>query len=117
MGDGCSGCVAHTDGPLYAPYVGCLSLLGPAQIELWDDLGRGTAVEGEPMAALVLRHRSLHVLSGSAYSDLFHGIRDAREDLITERCANAAAASVAIGDVLPRGTRRLSLVFVHKWAT
>jgi len=113
--DGHSGCVAHTDGPLYSPRVGCLSLGGPALIELWDDLAKGAREdESALVAGMLLRHCSLHVLADDAYTNLFHQIRDTRRDVITEHVVNQAAARCAAGDVVQRGERRLSIVFVHK---
>ena len=47
---------------------------------------------------------------------LHDGIRDGAVDVVTERCANAAAAGVAEGEAVERGETRLSVVFVRKGA-
>ena len=66
-----------------------------------------------PRAQVALRRRSLLVYEGEAY-DLRHGIRRRFVDTITRACVNAESARVAAGETVPRGERRVSVVFVIK---
>lgn len=73
----------------------------------------------------MLRPRSLLLYQGGAYA-LRHGIRDAAVDRVSELCANVdelnrgpervskGGAYVKVGDVVERGERRQSVVFVRK---
>jgi hypothetical protein len=62
--------------------------------------------------SLLLRRRSLNVISGEAYAR-WHGIAESSADHIDDRVVNAAVAGAAIGDVVTRGDR-VSIVFVRK---
>lgn len=77
---------------------------------LTPQLHQPAAVEHE--ASLLLRRRSLNVISGEAYTR-WHGISESVADHIDERVANVAAAGAAIGDVVTREDR-VSIVFVRK---
>lgn len=113
------GLVAHTDGPLYHPRVACLSLGGTASMKIWRsfedaELESDGKLGPGPAAQIFLRPRSLNVLSDPIYTSYLHSIDAASVDSITPLCINTAGSSVAVGDVIPRRERRLSLVFVHK---
>lgn len=75
-----------------------------------QQLHQPAAAEHE--VSLLLRRRSLNVISGEAYAR-WHGISESATDQIDERVANAAVAGVAVGDVVTRGDR-VSIVFVRK---
>ena len=128
-----AGVSPHNDGSTYAPKVAILTLEGDALIDFWENDGSPTAVEREeaeeedeedrknnrrppspsPRAQVALRRRSLLVYEGKAY-DLRHGIRRRFVDTITRACVNAESARVAAGETVPRGERRVSVVFVIK---
>ena len=128
-----AGITPHNDGDVYAPKVAILTLEGDALIDFWENDGSPTAVEREeaeeedeedrknnrrppspsPRAQVALRRRSLLVYEGEAY-DLRHGIRRRFVDTITRACVNAESARVAAGETVPRGERRVSVVFVIK---
>lgn len=61
---------------------------------------------------MLLRRRSLNVISGEAYAR-WHGIAESATDYIDDRVANVAEAGAAVGDVVTRGDR-VSIVFVRK---
>ena len=121
-----AGIAPHNDGALYAPHVAIVTLSGSALMDFWNV--EGAAVEDdsppapdapEPRAQVMLRPRSLLLYTGEAYG-LRHGIRNASEDVVTERCANAGnlgatgSGGVQVGDRVKRGARRQSVVFVRK---
>ena len=128
-----AGVSPHNDGSTYAPKVAILTLEGDALIDFWENDGSPTAVEREeaeeedeedrknnrrppspsPRAQVALRRRSLLVYEGESY-DLRHGIRRRFVDTITRACVNAESARVAAGETVPRGERRVSVVFVIK---
>ena len=128
-----AGVSPHNDGSTYAPKVAILTLEGDALIDFWENDGSPTAVEREeaeeedeedrknnrrppspsPRAQVALRRRSLLVYEGEAY-DLRHGIRRRFVDTITRACVNAESARVAAGETVPRGERRVPVVFVIK---
>lgn len=96
----------HTDGPLYAPCVGAISLESDVVLDLHEPL------QPEPFSQLLLRRRSLNVLSGEAYV-LHHGIGAREADTLGPLVANLEPAGASVGDVVPRGPR-VSIVLVHK---
>ena len=125
-----AGITPHNDGDVYAPKVAILTLEGDAQIDFWENDGSPTRESDEeddaeakedglkkpspsPRAQVALRRRSLLVYEGEAYS-LRHGIRHGFEDTITRACVNAKRACVNAGETVPRGERRVSVVFVAK---
>lgn len=96
----------HTDGPLYHRCVAVLGLGSDVTLDLHAP--HATA----PHASLVLRRRSLNVISAEAY-DQFHGIVAREADVVDELCANAHAAGAAVGERIERRAR-VSIVFVRK---
>ena len=130
-----AGISPHNDGSVYESKVAILTLEGDALIDFWENDGSPTAAEPDdeamdaeeketrgddrrpsspsPRAQVALRRRSLLVYEGEAY-DLRHGIRRGFVDVITRACVNAKRARVAVGDTVPRGERRVSVVFVIK---
>ena len=125
-----AGITPHNDGDVYAPKVAILTLEGDALIDFWENDGSPTRESDEeddaeakedglkkpspsPRAQVALRRRSLLVYEGEAYS-LRHGIRRGFVDTITRACVNAKRARVNAGETVPRGERRVSVVFVAK---
>ena len=110
-----AGLTPHTDGPLYADRVATLSLMSNVVIELHRPEEASVKCEPETrLGRLLLRRRSLNVLSGDAYR-CFHGIRWADSDTIDADVANLdlAGGDEAIGEEVRRA-RRVSIVFVCK---
>lgn len=103
----------HTDGPLYAASA-TVTLAGAAAL----DFRRGAAsAEGEaPVAQLVCAPGDAVGLAGAAYAGHTHALPARSADVVRADCVNLEAAGVAVGDVVERGGRRLSLVFVLKVA-
>ena len=124
-----AGITPHNDGDVYAPKVAILTLEGDALIDFWENDGSPTRESDEeddaeakedgltkrpsPRAQVALRRRSLLVYEGEAYG-LRHGIRRGFVDTITRACVNAKRARVNAGETVPRGERRVSVVFVAK---
>ena len=125
-----AGITPHNDGDVYAPKVAILTLEGDALIDFWENDGSPTRESDEeedaeakedglkkpspsPRAQVALRRRSLLVYEGEAYS-LRHGIRRGFVDTITRACVNAKRVRVNAGETVPRGERRVSVVFVAK---
>jgi alkylated DNA repair protein alkB family protein 6 len=109
-----AGIGAHRDGPLFQPRVAIVSLGGDAVLRFARERG------GAPCASVALRANSLVVFEGEAYSALHHYIEDAAADAVDGTVLNAAAAGVAVGAVLQRPPRRLSLTLrrlarVERW--
>lgn len=102
-----SGLVPHTDGPLYAgPRVATLSLGSDVFLDLHEPH------VAAPHASLLLRRRSLNVISAEAYHQ-FHGIAERASDVVNGTVANAEAAGATPGECVPRAPR-VSIVFVSK---
>lgn len=111
--DAAAGLTPHSDGPLYAARVATLSLWSDVVMELHRP--EEAAVRCEPptrLARLLLRRRSLIVLSGDAYR-AFHGIRRTEADLLDPDVINLTEAGGAEGEEVRRA-RRVSIVFVSK---
>jgi alkylated DNA repair protein alkB family protein 6 len=117
-----AGISPHNDGDVYAPHVAIVTLGGAALMDFWPNDGSVTADddrrerderEPTPIAQVLLRPRSLLLYSGDAYG-LRHGIRHRDVDFVTDRCVNAKAAGVEVGDEVERGRVRYSVVFVRK---
>ena len=99
----------HRDGPCYQPCVAIVSLESDALLEFTEPPPSTTVI-----AAVVLRRNSLVVFQGKpAFCTLFHGIPDnylrGSSAVVPAEVINAAAAGCAVGDVVPRAPRRLSL--------
>ena len=109
-----AGLTPHTDGPLYAARVATLSLWSDVVMELHTP-GETSVLceEGTRLCRLLLRRRSLNVLSGDAYR-LFHGIRcEANDEIDGETVANYVEADAQVGERVVR-EKRISIVFVRK---
>ena len=108
-----AGITPHTDGPLYADRVAVLSLMSDVVIELHEPCDAAVACEeGTRLGRLLLRRRSLNVLSGEAYR-CFHGFPARGADLVDSTVANFAAARGVEGETVAR-VQRVSIVFVSK---
>eukprot|EP01116_Phalansterium_solitarium_P011755 TRINITY_DN27525_c0_g1_i1.p1 TRINITY_DN27525_c0_g1~~TRINITY_DN27525_c0_g1_i1.p1 ORF type:complete len:242 (-),score=78.24 TRINITY_DN27525_c0_g1_i1:282-1007(-) len=123
------GIMPHTDGPLYKPHFGIVSLGGTVVMDFYpraaDDSSAAivespamsgaleTAEPGgptrEPAFSLVLKPRSLLVVKDELYHSYLHGIAFTDQHVVTERVANLALVEERVGDVLPRSDRRVSL--------
>lgn len=112
---GAAGLPFHADGPLYSCSA-VVTLGGPALMELRRVDGECDDKQAGPATAvhLLLRPGCALGLAGPAYSAWQHGIPAAGADAVPPTCANAADAGVAVGEVVPRAPRRVSLVFVRK---
>ncbi len=68
------------------------------------------------LASILLEDGSLNVLADECYSELYHRIQTREADEVCEACVNTSLLSDRRmrGTWVPRGARRLSLVFVHK---
>jgi len=97
------GIMPHKDGPLYYPRVAILSLSGPAKIEFRENLKEDSKM------SLILQPRSLMIFTDEAYTNHFHGIGECQQDVVTEDVANIEAAKLTLGEVVDRGSVRLSL--------
>ncbi|XP_065427848.1 alpha-ketoglutarate-dependent dioxygenase alkB homolog 6 isoform X4 [Chrysemys picta bellii] len=117
------GIMPHEDGPLYFPTVTTISLGSHTLLDFYHPVSRGQHADSEQVPApqteeqrhflsLLLEPRSLLVLREDMYVRYLHGIRPATSDAITEKVANVAACSAALGDELRRGTR-VSLTIRH----
>ena len=109
-----AGLTPHTDGPLYAARVATLSLMSDVVIELHAPCDAAvTCEEGTRLGRLLLRRRSLNVLSGEAYR-CFHGIPARDRDLVDPRTVvNFDVSGASDGEEVQR-VRRVSIVFVSK---
>ena len=109
------GCVAHTDGPLYASRVATISIGGPVLLEL-QLASAAAAGSDEVLSSILLEDGSLNLLADECYSELYHRIQTREADAVCETCANTShlSNSAMRGTFVARGPRRLSLVFVHK---
>ena len=103
------GIMPHKDGPLYYPNVVILSLLGPCRFDFFrNSVPRR---DDEPHDSLLVSPRSLLRFRDSKYKDCWHGIKASVSDTIKSHTRERGDFSV--GDVIPRGTRRVSLTFRH----
>lgn len=107
----------HKDGPLFEPIACIVSLGGDAVLNFYATEDTGEVVGGgdghkapsSPFLSVVLRPNSLVVFSGEAYESLTHAIDTIDADVVATHCLNLAQTGTAIGDVLKRSHRRLSL--------
>lgn len=108
------GIAPHFDGPLYRERVLVLNLQSPAVMYFYRVLETGL----EEAFSLVLEPRSLLVFEGKLYTELKHGIENAKEDDLSAKSAplnfrllsSETRALLELGKPLPRGLEpRLSL--------
>ena len=86
-----------------------------AEYEKWLEQREAAASSGgRPFAQLLLRRRSLNVMSDDAYTHVFHGITAHERDVVGPLVANRQSEA-ELGEVLQRA-HRVSVVFVHKLA-
>ena len=103
------GIMPHKDGPLYYPNVVILSLLGPCRFDFFrNSVPRR---DDEPHDSLLVSPRSLLRFRDCKYTDCWHGIKASVSDIIKSHTRERGDYSV--GDVIPRGSRRVSLTFRH----
>lgn len=80
---------AHVDGPAYQPTAAIISLSAPIVMEFYER--RTTTPENplaEPLGALLLRRRSLLVLSEDAYHNVYHAIAERTSDQLNTSVIN-----------------------------
>lgn len=105
------GLAPHTDGPLYSASA-TVTLAGAAALDF--RAGSASVEADPPIAQLVCQPGDAVGLAGEAYRSHTHALRARAADVVRGDCINLAAAGVSVGDVVARGARRLSLVFVLK---
>lgn len=111
---GGAGCSLHQDGPLYEPRVVTLTLGGPAMIGFHTCTADGCTSAHPLITEVILKPGDLLMAANDAYTNYLHGIKESDADVVTQMCCNRQRADVSLGQVIPRATRRLSLVFVRK---
>lgn len=70
---------AHVDGPAYKPTAAIVSLLAPLTMQFYKPLPSAGG-HRDLLGSLVLRPRSLLVLTGSVYHDVLHAIAEREQD-------------------------------------
>jgi alkylated DNA repair dioxygenase AlkB len=111
----------HFDGPLFQPLVGIISLDSDAIISFLgkiepsnhasDDVSGSSneSPEYTKVKSVVLRQRSLFIFSEEMYLNYMHGMPSSMFDIVDDTTVNIKEAKVNIGDVIQRGSRRLSI--------
>ena len=102
------GIMSHKDGPLYYSNVVILSLLGSCRFDFHNKVPRR---DDEPHSSLLVLPRSLLKFQRSKYKDYWHGIKASTCDIIKSHTSNRG--DHALGHIIPRGSRRVSLTFRH----
>jgi alkylated DNA repair protein alkB family protein 6 len=96
------GIAPHMDGPRYLPRAAILSVGSPATLRF---LRRGSDGQLCTIQSVCLMPRSLLVFTGTAYTDLYHGIDSQPTDLVEKDCINARACGLVQGETIQRGKR------------
>lgn len=82
------GIAAHVDGPAYKPVAAIVSLRAPIVMHFYARRQSSDVIPGNPLCAILLRPRSLLVLSRSAYHDVYHEIGERTKDKLDESVLN-----------------------------
>ncbi|XP_076359796.1 putative RNA/DNA demethylase ALKBH6 isoform X2 [Tachypleus tridentatus] len=117
----------HEDGPLFYPTITTINLGSHILLDFYERLQEegldqrlGSNIQ-EPeassfsrrhSASLLLEPRSLLIVKHDMYHNYLHGIKEVKEDVITDKVANLNSCEAEIGDVLKRNTR-ISLTIRH----
>ena len=98
----------HKDGPIYEPFVMCLSILSPILITFTPDQ---TLKDMQPFSVL-LEPRSLIIFQDTVYENYLHGILENDSFFLNEKdnIINLEQTNSKIGDNIKRETR-ISLTF------
>lgn len=83
------GISAHVDGPAYSPVAAIVSLRAPIVMHFFERKLSRDALPDVPLFGLLLRPRSLLVLSGAAYTDVYHAILERTHDPLDHTVLNA----------------------------
>ncbi|XP_076359795.1 putative RNA/DNA demethylase ALKBH6 isoform X1 [Tachypleus tridentatus] len=121
------GIMPHEDGPLFYPTITTINLGSHILLDFYERLQEegldqrlGSNIQ-EPeassfsrrhSASLLLEPRSLLIVKHDMYHNYLHGIKEVKEDVITDKVANLNSCEAEIGDVLKRNTR-ISLTIRH----
>lgn len=82
------GIAAHVDGPAYKPVAIIVSLGAPIVMHFYTRCHSSDVIPADPLCAILLRPRSLLVLSGPAYHDVYHEIREREKDELDSSVLN-----------------------------
>lgn len=80
---------AHVDGPAYHPIAAIVSLCTPILMHFYERNQSSEAIPSEPLCSLLLRPRSLLIMSGDAYSHVYHAILSQEIDHIDDLVLNS----------------------------
>ncbi|KRY91119.1 Alpha-ketoglutarate-dependent dioxygenase alkB -like protein 6 [Trichinella pseudospiralis] len=95
------GIMPHTDGPAYFPVVANITLGSHTVLDLYETETRNY------IGSFLLERRSLLIISEQLYTNFQHGIKEVKEDEITEKILNYKLCSekCRIGEKIPRKKR------------
>lgn len=79
---------AHVDGPAYKPRAAIISLRAPLVMDFYDRSTTSDNPLAEPLGSLLLRPRSLLVLSEHAYHNVYHAIAERTTDRLNASVFN-----------------------------
>lgn len=80
---------AHVDGPAYRPVAAIVSLCAPILMHFYQRNQSSDAIPSQPVCSLLLRPRSLLVLSQHAYLHVYHAILPQEIDHVDDLTLNA----------------------------
>lgn len=80
---------AHVDGPAYHPIAAIVSLCTPILMHFYERNESSEAIPSQHLCSLLLRPRSLLILSGDAYSRVYHAIPSQEIDHIDDLVLNS----------------------------
>lgn len=96
---------AHVDGPAYQPVATITSMCNPIVMDFFKPRSDGDTVDLDNcIASVLLRRRSLLVLSQEAYFDFYHSISKRKQDILDASVVLNLCAGED-GTVLERGER------------
>jgi len=121
------GILPHEDGPLYFPTVTTISLGSHAVLDFYRKQGRNndevdqdddSPLQQRYISSVLVQPRSLFIVRDEAYTHCLHGIKEVKEDVVSDSICNLGESEVAgsptlrTGCVLERG-RRISPTIRH----
>lgn len=83
------GIAAHVDGPAYRPTAAIISLSTPILMHFYQRNQTSDAIPSKSFCSLLLRPRSLLILSKEAYSHVYHAILARESDHIDDSVLNS----------------------------